>query len=250
MDRRVALLKEFYRGLLVDRVKVETSEYGFAFLDALLGGEATLEYAELTLSKVLHKYKLTDVQPARLNMLLRRHLAKECNVCLYFDARANRTFSFNIDNNHTTDNTALIPEVEVATEELAARLRSVGCHPLVLASGRGYHLWCRLSAPVENARIYRFMLHAAAAALLVVHQRGLGTDEVKFNFYPDPRAHDVVSLRLFGSEHAKNGVFSRVRTPEGLLDEEASWAYFEDHLRTRTIDVDTFDRAFDAIVGP
>ena len=40
--------------------------------------------------------------------------------------------------------------------------------------------------------------------------------QIKFNFYPDPRNHHVVSLRLFGSRHVKNKVFSRILTPQGF----------------------------------
>jgi len=58
---------------------------------------------------------------------------------------------------------------------------------------------------------------------------------IKFNFYPDVNIHNVVSLRLFGSDHAKNKVFSRVLTPDRLLGEAASWDYFGDFLRNKAI---------------
>jgi len=47
-------------------------------------------------------------------------------------------------------------------------------------------------------------------------------------------------LRLFGSEHSKNKVFSHVLAGETLLDEASSWKAFEEHLGKRTISVETF----------
>jgi hypothetical protein len=240
---KVDLIKAFYAGLPLDRAKVETSRFGFEFLEELLSGGGKLEYGELTLSNVLHKYKLTHIPAARMTELLAAHVEKSCNVCLYFGEHENRTFCFNLDNNHKLNNTLIIPELAVAVRALADRLEELGCEPLVVASGRGYHAWCRLEAAVTNARLHEFMLHAAAVALLAVHERGLDPLKVKFNFYPDPRINDVVSLRLFGSEHAKNKVFSHILTRAGLLDEQASWDFFEDYSQTKTIDLRVFERA-------
>jgi hypothetical protein len=141
MDPRVMLLKEFYRGLPQDRAKVETHEQGFAFLEMLLAGGVTLEYGELTLTRLLHKYKLGNIPEARMDELLCAHVEKRCNVCLYFDGEANDTFCFNLDNNHKADNTVLIPEMKAAVRALREHLAGLGCEPLTVASGRGYHLW-------------------------------------------------------------------------------------------------------------
>ena len=250
MDTKVSLIKAFYRGLPVNRAKVEMARYGFDFMKEFLSGGIRLEYGELTLFETLHKFKLTDISESQMDALLRAHVEKKCNVCLYFDPCENPIFCFNLDNNHVTNNTVLIPEIELATASLVKRLGELGCAPLVIASGRGYHVWCRLDAPVANTRLYQFMLTAAAGVLLILHENQLDPLQLKFNFYPDPRIFDVVSLRLFGSKHAKNKVFSRIMTPEGLLDEQASWAYFEDHLKTKTIAMPTFDKAFNTLVAP
>jgi hypothetical protein len=249
MDRRVGLLLEFYRGLPGDRAKVETEERGFAFLERILVDGVTLEYGELTLSRLLHKYKLANLPEPRLVDLLEAHVAKRCNVCLYFDDHANDTFCLNLDNNHKTDNTRILPEMALAVRTLRERLTSLGCEPLVVASGRGYHVWCRLGARVENDVLYRFMLHAGATTMAALHHAGHDHRTVKINLYPDIRTRDVVSLRLFGSEHAKNKVFSYVVTPEGPLDEEASWRAFEEYLREKTIPEPVFRRACEGIVG-
>jgi hypothetical protein len=247
MDSRVTLLKEFYRGLPGDRIKLETYEHGFPFLQRLLTDGMALEYGELTLSGVLHKYKLVDVSEERLDELLREHVEKKCNVCLYFDETANDTLCFNLDNNHKTNNTVVIPEMVFAVGTLREILTGLGCAPLIIASGRGYHLWCRLSARVENERLYEFMLRAAVKTLARLHEAGFNHRKVKFNLYPDQRIRGVVSLRLFGSEHAKNKVFSQVLTPGGLLDEASSWDYFAGYLKNGTVPADKFAEACTAI---
>ena len=91
MDPRVSLLKEFYRGLPKDRAKLETQEHGFVFLEKLLADGVELEYGELTLSRLLHKYKLARIPERRMDEFLLSHVEKACNVCLYFDGQANDT---------------------------------------------------------------------------------------------------------------------------------------------------------------
>jgi hypothetical protein len=248
MDRKVALLAAFYGGLPKDRAKLETPRHGFDFLAELLADGIVLEYGELTLSGLLHKYKLAGIPPHRLEGFLADHVAKAANVCLYFGERENNVFCFNLDNNHRENNRELIPEMEFAVRRLDGILRKAGCEPLIVASGRGYHVWGRLEGPVANARLYEFMLRAAVATVAALHARGSDHHRVKFNFYPDPRTRDVVSLRLFGSQHAKNGVFSHILTPEGLLSEDASWDYFADYLANKTIPVARFEAALQAFV--
>ncbi len=250
MDRRVALLKAFYRGLPTDRVKLEVSAYGFDFLAQLEARGIQLDYGELTLTEVLHKYKLANITQSQVDELLAWHVAKLCNVCLYFDRRANSVYSFNLDNNHAQGGSRLIPEVQLAVRALVRRLEALDCKPLAIASGRGYHVWGRLEAPVANERLYPFLLQVAADSLMAVQQRGFDTDNVKVNLYPDVRIQDLVSLRLFGSEHAKNHVFSCILDGETLLNEEASWAYFEDHLVNKTVSRNSFDTAYRAAVQP
>jgi hypothetical protein len=250
VDQRVALLEAFYRGLPTDRAKLETSAHGFEFLAHLQTRGIQLEYGELTTSEVLHKYKVTHVSAAQVEQFLDWHVAKLCNVCLYFDRQANPVLSFNLDNDNALNNTQLIPEVELAKSSLVAGLEALDCKPLVIASGRGYHIWCRLQAAIPNQRLYQFMIHTGAAALLAVQEQGLDQHKVKLNLYPDVRIQDLVSLRLFGSEHAKNHVFSRILDGTTLLDERGSWAYFERHLALRTIALATFDKAYDAVVPP
>jgi len=248
MDSKLNLIKEFYRGLPRDRVKVETGSHGFAYLEELLSDGATLEYGEAHPAGLLYKYKLASISEQRMDRLLASHVQKTSNVCLYFDDIANSAFCFNLDNNHKADNEALIPEMKMAASLLRERLMAVGCEPLVISSGRGSHLWCRLEAPVDNAQLYHFMLRAMVLTMAELHQNGCDYNKIKANFYPDPRNRDTVSLRLFGSDHARTKLFSRVSTQDGLLDEEASWSAFEFYMKSKTITTERFHEAYNQML--
>ena len=154
----------------------------------------------------------------------------------------------NLDNNHKTGNTEVRPEMELAVRCIGT-VRDLGCAPLVVASGRGFHLGGQLEAPVENARLYGFMLPLRGRHRGGAPRQGHDHHRIKFNFYPDPRSCAMVSLRLFGTEHAKNKVFSRVLTPHGLLDEAASWAHFADTVRAGPIAAATFDAACETLAA-
>ncbi|SPF56273.1 hypothetical protein SBF1_90008 [Candidatus Desulfosporosinus infrequens] len=247
MASKLNLLKEFYSGLPKDSAKLETNGYGFGFLSQLLTDGSRLEYGELTLSGLLHKYKIVNIPQHRMDELLASHIAKECNICLYFNLKDNNMFCFNMDNNHKTNNTIVIPEMDLAIRAIRNQLSELGCEPLIIASGRGYHVWCRLDSAVDNNLLYQFMLRVAAKTMSTIHKNGYDYHNIKFNFYPDTRNYKVVSLRLFGSEHAKNKTFSFILTPDGLLDEAASWEYFATYLRNKTIAESKFKAAYAAI---
>lgn len=247
MDPRVVLLKELSRGFVRGRVKVESEQFGFDYLQRLLSGGGTLEYGQLTTTRLLHRYKIVGVSDDRMDELLAMHVAKECNVCRYFGADVNDVLCFNMDNNHTTGNTEIIPEMSLALEALSKCLLDLGCEPLIIASGRGYHVWLRLGEPVQNNLLYDFMVRAAARALLALQTSGYDYHAIKFSFYPDIKVNHGVSLRLFGTEHAKNKTFSHVFTPNGLLDEASSWKYFEHFVRDRATSTATFRSALDEL---
>jgi hypothetical protein len=100
---------------------------------------------------------------------------------------------------------------------------------------------------VGNDRLHDFMFHAAVHTMAALARAGHDHRIIKINVYPNRRIHDVVSLRLFGTNHAKNKVFSRVLTPERLLDEEESWAEFEHHLTHHTVPLAKFDEALTTV---
>ena len=243
MTTRLELLKRFYGQMLPGKVKLESRYHGFAFLEALKSKGAILEYGQLTDFELVHKYKLANVTDALLDELLWWHLSKECNVCLYFNEDANSVFCLNLDNNHQRNNTELTAEMRFTIDFLANFMTDLGIEPLIIASGRGYHVWNRLEEPVCNHDLYHLMLRISAQAMAALHERSLDYRTIKFNLYPNLQIVDVVSLRLFGSEHVKNQVFSFVWTPEGILDEDASWRYFEAYLGGKTLSKQQFLKA-------
>ena len=247
MDPKFELIKAFYAGLPKDRAKVETFDHGFAFLERILTDGMTLEYGERVLCRDVYKYKFSNVPPWKMEELLLSHVQKGCNVCLYFADKMNSLFGFNLDISQKVNTTVISPEMALAVSTLRGILTDVGCKPLVVGSGKGYHLWCRLAAAASNERLYDFMLRVMAKTLYALHQKGLDYNRINARFYPDPRAQDKISLRLFGSDHPNNKVFSRLLTEDGLLDEEASWNAFEEHLRVNTISETTFRNACESM---
>jgi len=235
MDPRAELVKAFYAALPRDRLKLETCGHGFAFLDEMLATGMTLEYGERVLCSDVYKYKFANVPEWKMDDLLAAHVRKQCNVCLYFHHDANSLFCFNLDKSPKVSDIADIPEMTLAVGLLRDILTNAGCEPLVILSGKGYHLWCRLAAPAGNEELYNFMTRVMAKALYGLHQKGLDHNKINARFYPDSRTLDKISLRLFGSDHVKTKMFSRVLAPDGLLDEEASWHAFEKHLGAKAI---------------
>jgi hypothetical protein len=250
MDPRVALLKEFSSGFVSDKAKVESEQFGFAYLDRLLSGGGTLEYGFLADTRLLHKYKIVDLTGHRMDELLAMHVMKECNVCRYFSADKNDVLCFNMDDKYRKGDSAITEEMSMALDALSACLMGLGCEPLTVVSGRGYHVWLRLAEPLENKLLYNFMVQAAARALLPLLVAGRDHRAIRFRFYPDVAVNDALSLRLFGSEHANTRVFSHVRTPEALLDEDDSWHYFERFVRNKTTATATFRSALDELLSP
>lgn len=249
MDLKAELIKRFYAGLPKDRIKLETFSHGFDFLEKMTADGMTLDYGELVLCKEVHKYKFSNVAKHKMDELLFSHVHKNCNVCLYFNENANSLFAFNLDKDQKFDDVSDIPELTVAANLVRSILLDLGCEPLVVASGKGYHIWCRLAAPESNDDLYRFMLRTMAKALHQLHVRGLDHHRIYTRFYPDPRTVNKISLRLFGSCHLSNKLFSWILADDGLLDEDASWIAFEEHLERKTIDKGAFQAAYRSITG-
>jgi len=213
----------------------------------MLTGGMTLEYGERVLCRAVYKYKFANVPTWRMEAFIGSHVRKECNLCLYFRENANSMLCFNLDRAHKLSHLPIVPEMEATVRLLSDVLTTLGCQPLAVTSGKGYHLWCRLAEPVSNDTLYNFMLRAMAKALHGLHLKGLDHLRVQARFYPDPRTLDKISLRLFGSEHVSTKVFSNVWTPDCLLDEEASWTMFEEHRKLCTISVETFRSACETL---
>ena len=249
MAERVDLLEAFYRELPSDRAKIESHEHGFGYLGRLRSRGLVLEYGEMSGHALLHKYKVSGVSPAVARELLNEHVASLCNVCRYFRADENGLFCLNLDNNHKVNNTEILPEMRTAILALRKVLRDLRLEPLVIASGRGYHVWVRLAGRVPNPVLYTVMVRSAAIMLAHVQHGGGDSRRLKVNFYPDIRSHDIVSLRLFGSIHAKNRAFSHVLADSGLLSVDDSWKAFENYLHNSTISVDALHQAHETLLA-
>jgi hypothetical protein len=247
MDGKIKLLNEFYNTMQSGKVKLELMAHGFDFLAKLTQDGFRVEYGELAVNLV-HKYRLLDVSEVGLKRLLEGHIRKEHNVCRYFDAHANTTFCLNLDNNCKVDNLELIPELEPTVRFLRQHLREYEIEPLVIQSGRGYHLWCRVDEAVENRMLYDFLLRIAAKAIASLHESDLDYRRVKFNLYPDPQTVAIASLRLFGSEHVKKKAFSHVHLDTQVLDERESWDYFACFAEEKTIPRQRFLNAYNAMM--
>lgn len=246
MDSRVTLLKEFYSTMQKDKIKLESNCYGFEFLESLLSHDVKLEYGELT-SSLIHKYKLVNIPDCQIDAFLQGHINKYYNACLYFNEEANNIFCFNLDNNFKENNTALIPEMQFSVDQLTQYLTELGIEPLVIVSGRGYHVWCRLDAPINNKQLHNFMLKIVARTMEALHTNGYDYHRVKFNMYPNNEIINTVSLRFFGSEHVKNKIFSYVYSKNSVLEEGESWEYFADYLKNKTISKEQFMLASDKL---
>jgi hypothetical protein len=242
MDNKVKLLQEFFAGMQKDKVKVETKAHGFDYLEELVALGAVLEYCQLSLNLV-HKYRLLQVPPGQLTGLLQDHVKQQCNVCLYFSPEENTVFCLNLDNNHKDNDREVIPEMVFAVNNLTADLAQLGICPLIIVSGRGYHIWCRLAQPVNNEKLHWFLLRLVAKTMAAMHNQGYDYQMVKFNMYPNNKIVQLVSIRLFGSKHVNNEEFSSVFTVDGLLSEAESWDFFADYVKNHQISPAVFAQA-------
>lgn len=242
MDTRVALLEMLYQHMRRDRLKLESRQFGFDFIEQLTADGAVLDYGQVD-SHLVHKYRLLQLSEVAWNRFITGHVNQEYNICLYFDERENSAFCLNLDNNYKSSNTAPIPELDLAVLYLRQHFGEYGMEPLVLKSGRGYHLWCRLQAPAANAALYGFMVRIVAKTMASLHMSGHDYHAVKFNMGPNPRVIDTVSLRAFGSIHARTGMFSQVVTEGETLGEQASWACLARYVGEKEISSQQFANA-------
>lgn len=247
MDPRRRLLMEFFNSMQKNKLKLEINRYGFDFLDKFSAAGIILEYGQLT-PYLIHRYRFVNVPEQWLEELLQWHLDKQCNICLYFNETANNVCCFNLDNIYRGINTPLIPEIEFSVNILSEYLAELGMEPLVVISGRGYHLWCRFAAVIDNRQLFDFMIRMQARTLAALNKNKYDYHKIKINIYPNSQIANLGSLRLFGSEHIRCKIFSYVRTPTGMLDEAGSWQRFTDYLENRTIPVRQFQQAYDQLM--
>lgn len=206
----------------------------------MAGLPGKLDYGEL--KSGIFKYRLSGLGPEDFEALLEEHVAKRVNLCAYFGEEKNRLFAFNLDG----EGGAGVKAAALYTADALARL---GLFPLAVKSGHGYHLLCRLESPAENARLSALMDAVKKSVAQRLEAKGADAGELSCTCYPRARAGDI-SLRLFGSVHARTGEFSSVvrgiAAEDDLLSEEASWKCFEGFMRGCASDAACFERALSA----
>jgi len=247
------LIKAFFSGLQTGQLKLETRRHGFTFLEEILAGGVELEYGQLA-DGLIHKYKLLNVGASRLDGFLQGHVAGDYNVCGYFSENGNNLCCFNVDDNLRSHDyqvsTEPMLEVRLGMDALLATLNDLGLTPLVVLSGRGYHVWLRFREVVANPELYKFSIRVAARALAVLHPAGADYRRIKIGVYPHPEIIHTGSLRLFGSKHVRSGVFTHVLRDGHLLSEAASWDYFAACLREGTIPTEHFREVAERLAQP
>ncbi|MEG6584189.1 hypothetical protein [Dendrosporobacter sp. 1207_IL3150] len=234
------VLKDFYSSMDFSTMKLEVKDYGFDFLETMEKAGIIVEYVEL--KGLIHKYKLKNIKPVYQKYLLEQHIEQSGNVCGYYHKTHNNVFSFNLDNSHNENNTELTIEMRTAVQVIRKYLNEVGIEPLIINSGRGYHIHTRLDKPVSNEKIQKFMISVTARTQVTIKDLGMDVAKVIFNNYPGKDTR-IGSLRLFGSDHIKNQVFSHVCTKQGVLNERDSWIYFADYINKHTITEEQLDKA-------
>lgn len=239
MAAKVELLEAFYRTMRRDKVKIETKNYGFDFIQQLTGNDVTLDYVQME-NNFIHKYRLLQVPEHHRRKLLQGHINQDYNVCLYFDDIANNTLCFNLDNNCKVNNNEPIPAVDLAAGFLQQHLAEYGMAAVSIKSGRGYHLWCCFARPIANQLLLEFMIRISAQTLASLHYNKCDYHAVKINMSPNPKYVSSLSLRAFGSRHIRTGTFSHIKTPGGILNEAESWQYFADYIKNKTISEQQF----------
>ncbi|MBP2659148.1 MAG: hypothetical protein H6Q69_2180 [Firmicutes bacterium] len=231
-------------------MKLEAKDYGFDFLDTILNPitGTQLDYAEIKGN--IPKYKLSNLHPKVYDYFLKCHIEQSCNVCGYFDKLQNNVFVFNIDGTEKKEGDELAEDVKVAGGIITKYLRKVNIEPLVVLSGRGYHLWCRMTEPVDNEVLADFILRVIVRTLATMENSGFDKKKVNISKYPHDNEQQNCSLRLFGSKHVKNQVFSHIFHPtQGALSEADSWAYFKEHMDNQSITPEHLTDAMEKLKG-
>lgn len=241
---KVGLLTRFYSSMNLNTAKWEMKVFGFELLEFIKELGANLEYGEFKTG--ISKYKLSNISTEAMNYLLKLHVEQDANLCLYFNEKANNVFAFNLDKN--TEEAEW--ELQATRHIIRLCLREAGIEPLVYVSGRGYHIWVRIAEPIDNEKIYLFMLGIYYKAMRILNFNEVSTNKVNVYLYPSRKYNKLTSLRLFGSKHIKKGAFTYVGTEDTLLNIAESWAYFEDYMKNKTITKEQFEKACNLLIVP
>jgi hypothetical protein len=248
MEAKLGLLKEFYSGLLLESVKVETPDFGWGFLNEVLGEGGELDYGEAAGPQALYKYKFCGLPEWTVDRLLGRHIGRSCNVCFYFSEGANDSCCINLDVNLKIYDNNIGVEMTLLVRSLIDSFSRLGVETLAVASGRGYHIWCRFNERISNDHLCQWMFRSAANAIREIYANDFDRDRIRAYLFPDPRVLGMASLRLFGTRHATTGMFSHVLAKDELLDESDSWKALQDYMAHRRVTRDRFYESYTSVV--
>jgi len=243
MDDKVRLLKQFYASMDVTQIKLEVRDYGFSFMN-VLSRSCTIDYSEL--SRLVHKYRLSNVPLWIYDYLLKQHIEGNGNVCGYFHREANNVFCFNLDNSAKTDTDSITDEMQTTLWKLKMNLEALEIRPLIVQSGRGFHVWCRISAMIPNEELSHFMCSMVLRVQDFVKFSKLDNTKVNIGMYPNRNNEQQTnSLRLIGSTHVRTKAFSRIICGDDLhlLPDADFWKYLESHMYWNTVTPQQFRKS-------
>lgn len=239
---KVDLLKEFYSTMRRDMLKWEVKQWGIDWLEMIEKSGAKIEYGELT--NGIPKYKITNIPGKYFDYMLKTHTEQDANVCIYYNNKENTVLSFNLDDNNKKGN-EILNELKAAVCIITEYLKILDIEPLVIVSGRGYHIILRFSHPIDNDKLSDFILLIEIWNKLIFKETNHDINKINVCSYPNKFDNTTHSLRLFGSKHIKNQVFSYVCSPKlGVLGEKESWEYFEYYMNHKTISLKHFEQVY------
>ena len=236
MDK-LELLKQYFESVSRSVIKYETIQnYGFDFLNTI---KDNIVYTELL--KNISKYKLQNLTEEQFDTYLMKHIEKQDNVCAYFNTKANNVFIFNIDE----EKKGL---ANATAKYMYNFLVLAGIEPMMLKSGRGWHLWCRLTQRVPNAIIADYMIQIILITTLWLKFEGYDEKKVNISRYPMYPEKQSNSLRFPMSYHVRTKEFSNVSHPiRGELSEEESWDFLKEHMETKSLTVEEFKQSLGVV---
>lgn len=238
MNERSLALNKFCHNFDTTQIKIETKLSGLEFL-AKLTSQATLDYVEF--KKNIHKYRLSQIPPTLFTDLIEKHINCRLNLCVYFAKQRSNKLALNFDQakRHTVD-------VKISALIATSLLSQLDLSPLLIYSGRGYHLWCTFNRDIANEDLVRFLQNIKSIIAYEVKIRGGNPENVNLTCYPGIDTGKN-SLRLFGSNHVKTGRFSSIVTQiavdDVMLNANDSWNYFTNYINTKVTLTNTFDKA-------
>jgi hypothetical protein len=220
---RIELLKVFYRSMDLSLVKWETCMRGWDYIKEL-EQNCTIDYIQGV--DDVTKYRLSDIPSKYMHWLLDLHVRSGGNVCGYFDMYNNNCFAFNLDVDKDEDRWQADKARDIIVYTL---IEIANLKPIIIKSGRGYHIWVSLLELVPNKAIHDLF------DLVMIRIPSDELTALQIHKYPFFKESKRNSLRLFGSKHVRTDEFSGVMQPYSnkVLSVDQSWMYINNYVKNR-----------------